>query len=139
MGVDPDMGWEPIIRHDPLTEWAEEWFAHIAVGNGVHGIRPISGRNPTAFGCRAWFSIPANLFHIGVKLDELAVRVDDKCGVIDPGIESLRDVLPDSAALFAEKCHGVLELLVIGETDGKGKELGIFPTTEFFAQRDGIK
>jgi hypothetical protein len=86
MGVDPDVGWEPIIHHDLLTERAQEWFAHIAVGNRIQRIGPISGYNPAAFGCRARFSIPAYLFHIGVKLNQLTVGVHDECGVIDPRI-----------------------------------------------------
>ena len=65
---------------------------------------------------RARPAVPADLLHVAVELDRVAVGVDRECAVVNAGEELGRQML-DGDAVLPEEGHGVLQLGVAAKLE----------------------
>src|SRR5579864_4113507 len=84
-----------------LPERALEGLVDVAVRQGFQRFGPVA-HDGTALGGGARAAIPADLLHVVIELDAVAVRVERECRIVDAGIELGRDVDKGAARGFEE-------------------------------------
>src|SRR5579863_2386008 len=100
-----------------LPKGALEDLVGVAVGERLQGLRPVAV-DLAARRLRAHAAVPADLLHIAIELDAVAVGVERESGIVDAGIELGRDVDEPDAVLFEEP-HRLAQLRVAAELDAE--------------------
>src|SRR5579884_1342220 len=108
------MSWLRSIRAIS-TPRAEERLALVGVAHRLERLGPDAGRHLAALRRAAWPAVPADLLHLVVELQAVAVRVEDVGGVVDAGVELRRDRVDQARAPLPQEADRVADLLVAGE------------------------
>src|SRR5215210_3660406 len=99
------------------AERALEGLVDVGVGDRVQGFGP-GGCERAALGGGAGAAVPADLLHVAVELDAVAVRVERKGAVVDAGVELGRQV-NEGAALRLQEIGGRAQLRVVRQFDAE--------------------
>ena len=74
-----------------------------------------------------------------VKLNAVAVRVEDLGGIVDAGMKLGRNHFGDLNVTIAEKRHGIAKLAVVSHLQAKHGAFGVRGKTQDFPERQGEK
>src|ERR1700730_6948642 len=75
-------------------------------------------------------AVPADLLHVVIELDAVAVRIERKRRVVDAGVELGRDRIDEGDAVRFKEYDGLAQLRVIANFDAKRHAGGAVAETE---------
>src|SRR5581483_144279 len=81
----------------------QERLALVGVAHRLEGFRPDARRDLAALRRRARATVPADLLHLVVELQAVAVGVEDVGGVVEAGVELGRDRVDHAGTAVAQE------------------------------------
>ena len=125
------------IRSNLLPQRTQERLAGEGIGQRVERVGPFVAR-PAALGRLARLPVPADLLHVVVELDGVAVGVDGERRIVDPGRQLGRQA-DDLDAVFLEEPDGGPELGIIADLHAEGHAGRVLAQAQLGPERDRIE
>ena len=115
-----------------LAQWALEDLVDVGVGQGFQGLGPLAVLLASHL-LGAGLALPAQLLHVVVNLQQVAVGVLGVGHVVDAGVQLFGHLLEGDAAVL-EEADAILELLVGADFQTEGCAGGVGAAAQLVPQ-----
>src|SRR5260370_25947070 len=123
----------PAVKRPRLAERALEYLVDVSVGERFQSRRPLAV-DAASLGGGAHPSVPADLLHVIIELDAVAVRVERKGRIVDAGVELGRDRVDESDPMLLQQGNRLAQLRIAAHLHPEPQASRVLTATQYVPQ-----